>query len=63
MRGEYLEDRPRDLQPPLDRLIRVRIRANGDGARLVTRPREFAGEKLRGVRLGKQSWLEVKAGR
>src|ERR1700751_90998 len=60
---EYLEDRARDLHAPFNRLVRIRVGAEGDGLAHVGRPGELRFQHLAGVSLVEKPGLEVEAGR
>ena len=60
---QHLQDPPHDLILLLDRLVRIGIGADRDGARRIFRIGQLALQKLRRLRLHEQLRLEVEAGR
>src|SRR3954454_20212701 len=60
---QHLEHRPRQAHRPLDRLIRIRIRAERQRARLIPWLRQLALEQRRHVRLEYDLGLELQTRR
>ncbi len=56
---KHFEDAPHHLMLPLDRLVRIGVGADGDGARHVAGGGQLAFEQLGRVRLGEQLGFEI----
>ncbi len=56
---KHFEDAPHHLMLPLDRLVRIGVGADGDGARHVASGGQLAFEQLGRVRLGEQLGFEI----
>ncbi len=61
--GQHLDDAARDLPLALDRLVRIRVRAERDRVAHVARLRELGAQQLGGVGLGEELRLEIEARR
>ena len=59
--GEHLEDRARDAVAALDRLVRIRVRAEIDRRADIARFAELLAQKLGRIRLREQLRLEIDA--
>jgi hypothetical protein len=61
--GEHREDRARDAERALGRLVRIGVRAERDRARTIGGRSELQAQQRRRVRLGEDARFEVEPGR
>lgn len=61
--AENLQEAARQLLVTLNRLIRIGIDAKRDGARHITRPRQFLEQQFRTIRFEEQLALKIEPGR